>query len=320
MASKYDSTAVKVFDNEVVEVLFENQLETRLNMEQFAHADYQLSENPGMKKKIRKYAGNGNGKIVAMGEGNGSDVLGVNFSEVEYEVETYQSKASYYDEQFMDDPDAINKLVQYMREDMTNNMTDNIIGEMKKTNNIDYVNTFNFDVVSDAIAEFPDESTEDEGLFLLINRGDSSAWRKNLGTSLQYVEAFVRKGYIGTVCGVPIYWSDAVPANTAFIGTKEAITIFVKKGVNAEGERDADTRRNDMWLRKVMLVALTNENKLIKLFKGTDPRTGKTAVTEKPADWASKYNTDYYFFDHVNNTCELNTESDWDKVAGYIYE
>lgn len=91
MASKYDTTAVKTFDHEVVEVLFENQLATRMNMEQFAHADYSLTENPGMKKKIRKYSGNGSVEELAMGEGN-TEVMGSAFTEVEYEVGTTQGR------------------------------------------------------------------------------------------------------------------------------------------------------------------------------------------------------------------------------------
>ena len=175
------------------------------------------------------------------------------------------------------------------------------------------------DAVSDAIAEFPDEETEGESLFLLINRGDSSAWRKALKDDLKYVEAFVRKGYIGTVCGVPMYWSDAIPAGKAILATREAVTIFVKKGVEVETERDADTRSNELFIRKVMLVALTNDDKVIVITTDADPREGYELVTAKPDDWASKYNTDYYFYDAAADTLALNTESDWDKVAGKIY-
>ena len=272
-----------------------------------------------MKKKIRTYAGNGNVKEVAMGYGNGSDVMGVSFKEVEYEVETTQGKASYYDEQAMNDPDAINKLVTYMSEEMTNDMTRKIVAEFQKTENKVYDVTVGFDVISDAIASFPDESTENEGMFILIARKDSSAWRKALKDDLKYVEAFVRKGYVGSVCGVPVYWNDAMPQGKIFIGTREAVTIFVKRGVNSEAERDADTRRNDLWIRKVMLVALTNENKMIELTTKADPREGYELVEEKPDDWASKYATDYYFYDYKAETVALNTEADWDKVAGYIY-
>ena len=38
--SKYDGLNVYPFDNEVVEIKFENQLNTRMDMMQFATADY----------------------------------------------------------------------------------------------------------------------------------------------------------------------------------------------------------------------------------------------------------------------------------------
>lgn len=291
--SKYDTDAVKTFDNEVVSVLFENQLTTKLDMEQFAHADYELAENAGMKKVIRKYSGNCTVEELAMGEGN-TDVMGSSFVEVEYEVGTTQGKFAYYDEQAMNDPDAINKLVEYSREEMVNDMTRKIVAEMAKTGNKFFGITRGFDIVSDAVAAFPDETTEDEGMFLLIARADSSAWRKALKDDLKYVEAFVRKGYIGTICGVPIYWSDAIPTGKAFLGTKEAITIFVKKGAEVEQERDADHRKNTGYIRKVMLVALTNDRKMIELTTAADPATGYTVYTEKPATWDTvEYKTAY---------------------------
>jgi len=271
MSSKYNTTALKVFDNEVLEIMAENQLITAMDMQRFAHADYSLTENAGMKKKIRTYVGTGNVKEVAMGEGNGTDVFGAYFNEVEYEVGTTQGKGQYFDEQIMDDPAAVGKMINHMTEEMTNDMTRKIVGEFEKATQVKYGCNWSFDVISDAIAEFPDELTERENLFLLVSRADSSAWRKALGADLKYVEAFVRRGYIGTVCGVPIYWNDAIPKGDAFIGTPEAVTIFVKKGVEAEQERDADTRSNMVWLRKVMLVALENANKVIKLTSAAAP-------------------------------------------------
>lgn len=159
----------------------------------------------------------------------------------------------------------------------------------------------------------------EEGLFLLINPADQAAFRKNLKDSLQYVEAFVRAGYIGSVCGAPVYVSKAVPAGKAFLATAEAVTLFVKKGIEREIERDANIRKNVEYIRKVALVALTDATKAVKISANSDPRGSKVLVAAKPEDWDSKYATDYYFYDSVNETCELNTEEDWSKVAGKIY-
>ena len=300
----YDTPLVKPVDNEILEVKLEDQLITRLNLENFAHADYSLTEEPGMVKKIRTYHGTGAVEELAMGQGN-SDDFGAYWDEVEYRVGVTQGRAKYYDEQLMADPVVIDKLVQHMSEEMTNDMTRKIVGEMQKTDIKKFGATFGFDIVSDAISEFPDEKTEDEQLFMLIARKDSSAWRKALKDDLKYVEDFVRKGYIGTVCGVPIYWSDAVPEGRAFIGTREAITIFVKRGVQVEQERDANVRENKLYTRKVMLVALTNSDKLIDMCKAADPTTGYTLLVAEPANWATNYN-DYYTIDPVNLTMVKN--------------
>ena len=124
-----------------------------------------------MKKVIRKYVGTGNVEELAMGEGN-TGVFGSNFVETEYEVGTTQGKGQYYDEQIMNDPDAINKMVDHMREEMTNDMTRKIVVELGKASHKLHVSAFNFDAVADAIAEFPKEGTDEEGCFLLITRKD----------------------------------------------------------------------------------------------------------------------------------------------------
>ena len=316
--SSYDGLNVYPFDNEVVEIKFENQLNTRMDMMQFATADYSLSENAGMKKKIRKYSGTGAVEEVSMGNGN-TGTIGAGFVEVEYEVGTTQGKGQYYDEQLMDDPAVIDKLVQHMSELMVNDMNSKIAAELGKPSHKDFGITVGFDAISDAIAEFPQESTEGEALFILINRGDSSAWRKALGDDLKYVEAFVRRGYIGTVCGVPIFWNDVIPAGKCFVATREAVTIFVKKGVEVERDREPNTRRNDLYIRKVMLVALTNADKCIELTTAADPRTGYTVLDEAPVNWATNYN-DYYTFDVAGERMVKNAFSAAPTfVAGQFY-
>lgn len=289
MGSKYDTNSIKTFDNEVLEVLFENQLITAMDMMRFAHTDYSLTESAGMKKKIRQYVGTGNVKECAMGEGNGDDVFGSYFLEKEYEVGLTQAKGMWYDEQQDNDPNAVNKMIAHMSEEMTNDMTRKIVKAMGEATQVKYGFVPGFDVVSDAIAEFPDENTEKENLFLLISRKDSSKWRKALADDLKYVEDFSRRGYIGHVCSVPIYWNDAVAQGEAFIGTPEAITVFIKHGVSSESERIADIRQNNVWLRKTMLIALENANKLIRLTEKAAPtevvtpevyNTNATAVKE----------------------------------------
>ena len=146
---------------------------------------------------------------------------------------------------------------------MTNDLTAKAIRAMEDATLVVYNFGFTFNEIVDAIAMYPYES--EEGLFLLINPAQKATIRKNLGEDLKYSEGFARTGYIGTVCGVPVIVSKAVPAGEAFLATKDAVTCFVKKGSEVEQDRDADVRKNDIWARKVMVVALTNATKIIKL-------------------------------------------------------
>jgi HK97 family phage major capsid protein len=166
----------------------------------------------------------------------------------------------------MTDPMVVDAGLYGLATRMTNDLTAKIIAELDKaTLTYDASATgLTFDAIVDAIAKFPHEDAED-GLFLLINRADLAGLRKNLKDELKYVEAFARTGYIGSVCGVPVYVSDAVPAKKAFLATKEAVTVFTKKGSETEQERDANIRKNTVYARKVMLVALTDATRVVEI-------------------------------------------------------
>ena len=146
---------------------------------------------------------------------------------------------------------------------MINTFTTKAIDEFKKATLVQSATAWGFDVIVDAIAKMNLES--EEGLFLLISPADQAKFRKALKDDLKYSEGFVRTGYIGSVCGVPVIVSKAVPAGTGFLATKEAVSVFIKKDTETEYERDADKRNNTYWIRKVAVVALTDATKVVKI-------------------------------------------------------
>lgn len=279
--SKYDTSSIKTFDNEVVQQKLENQLITAMDMNQFITPDYSLAATPGMKIKIRTYHGNGDVEDVAMGAGNTGDI-GAFYTEEEYEVGTTQGRVPYFDEQEMNDPTAIDKAIQYLSEQLTNDMTNKIVAEFQKGSNVAVKFSWDFAGVVDAIASMPDE--KNEGLFMVINKKDYAKFQKNLGESLKYIEAFARSGYVGTVAGVPVYVTAAVPEGDAFLATKEAVTCFTKKGVTTESERDANTRKNTLYGRVVRVIALTNDNKVVRLVAKDWTYTAVVSPTGNPAE------------------------------------
>jgi hypothetical protein len=100
------------------------------------------------------------------------------------------------------------------------------------------------------------------------------AVRKALKDDLKYVEAFARDGYVGSVAGIHLYTkADATPG-TIIIGTKDAVTLFIKKGTEVEqitkgvrSEEAANTRLNSIFSRKYYLAALTDATKAVKMVK-----------------------------------------------------
>ena len=90
---------------------------------------------------------------------------------------------------------------------------------------------------------------------------------------LKYVESFVKNGYVGTVAGINLYTKKDAAPGTIVIGTKEAVTLFNKKGTEVEqpprGSEDANIRKNTILSRKYYLVALTDATKAVKITLGT---------------------------------------------------
>lgn len=253
-----------LYANFVLENKVENFLETALNLMNYATVDYSLTETAGMVKTINRYTATGNVEDLAMGVGNSSaNDITVAFTPESYTVQTTQGHLPYYDEEEMKDPMVVEVGLQKLSAQMTNDLTDKIIAELGNATITHTMTNWDFDDFADAVAKYPYES--EDGLFCLINPAEKAKIRKALNDDLKYVEDMARTGYIGSVCGVPIFASKAVPAGEAYLATKDAVTVFVKKGAEIEQERDANTRKNDIYARKCMVVALTDDTRVIKL-------------------------------------------------------
>lgn len=270
MATKYDTANILVFENEILQEKLEEQLITALDMNQFITTDYSLAAQPGMKIEIHTYHGTGDVEDVDMTEGNTGDI-GAYYTTEDYEVTTTQGRVPYYDEQQMVDPTAIDKAIEHLSEQLTNDITTKIVAEFEKASHVEYGFDYSFDKIVEAISGMPDE--KNEGLFLLVARKDIAKFQKNLKDYLSYTEDFVRTGAIGSIAGVPLYPTDAIAPGTAYLATREAVTCFVKKGVEIEQERDANVRKNTIYGRNVKVIALTNDDKVVKLKAGAAPVT-----------------------------------------------
>lgn len=262
------------YDNVVLANKIEDILTTQVNLSNYMTVDTSMTEQPGMKKKINVYTAEGNVEDLKMGEGNTEDIS-VSFTTKEYEVGVTQGRFQYFDEQAWTDPMVVETGLQGLAKTMVNDFTAKAIAEMAKAGKVISAPCV-ADTVADALSMV---AAEDELRYsLLINPADKAELRIAMGGELKYVEDYIRSGYIGTVYGVPVVATNAVPQGIAYLVNKEAITLFIKKDTEVKQERDENVRNNLVYIRKVALVALTDEKKLVKIL-WENPGTGKTDST-----------------------------------------
>ena len=257
--------AHKTYENIVLSNKINDILTTAVNLNNYMTIDTSMVEEAGMKKVVNTYTSTGVVEELGMGEGNSTEIE-VSFVPAEYTVKTYQGKFAFYDEQEMTDPMVVDTGLAHSADHMVNTWTELAIAEFEKASLSHTGSAWSFDIVVDAIAKM---NLEDEaGLFLLVSPADKAAIRKALKDDLNYSEGFVRTGYIGSIAGVPVIVTKAVEAGKAYLATKDAVTVFIKKDSETEYERDADTRKNSYWVRKVGVVALTDATKVVKIAIG----------------------------------------------------
>lgn len=248
-----------IYENKVLANKMNEILKTKVDLNPYMTIDTSLAESAGMKKVVNAYTAAGDVEALGMGEGNTGDIT-VSFTPAEYEVETYQGRFQYFDEQEATDPMVVDAGLEGCAKQMVNKFNDLAIAEFGKAT-LTASGAVGFDTIVDGLAKLGENDAD----FILINPNVKAALRKALKDDLKYSEGFARTGYIGSVAGVPVVVSAIVPENTAFAAKKEAVTVFIKKDTEVEQERDADKRNNKYWIRKVAVVALTDASKAVKI-------------------------------------------------------
>ena len=258
--------ANKLYPNHVLENRFEDQYNSKLDLMQFCTVDNSLVGVAGDTKKINTYTATNGTEVLEMGVGNTKDIE-VSYETKEYTIELLQNRFPYFDEEEMNDPLVVEKGLGHMSVDMFNTANKKAMAEFSKASIEIPVSAFDFNAFVDGAAALAFEG-EDVSVFALVHKNDVKEIRKNLKDSLQYVEAYVRTGYIGTVNGVSIYTSNEATEGTIILATKKAVTYFNKKGTEVEQERDANIRKNTVYSRKYGIFAFTDATQVVKLVKG----------------------------------------------------
>lgn len=214
------------YENFVLENKLNEILITKLGLSQFLTVDTTLEENEGMRKKIHVYNCSGGIQDVLENQGN-TDTLEMTYDEKEYVVGTTQGRFAYTDEDAMTDKFLVDGGITDLAKKFVNDFNEKAIAEWAKASRVVYTGTVVFDNFVDAIAMLNLEDAEEVGYSALIHPSMKAQIRKNLADELKYVEDYARTGYVGHICGIPVYVSRAVPMGSVLISNKEAVTAFM---------------------------------------------------------------------------------------------
>lgn len=255
-----------VYENFFLSNEVEDQFNSHLDLAQFCTIDKDLQGTAGMKRIVNVYSATDGTEKLAKGAGNTKSIA-VSHESKEYEILLAQNRFDYYDEEAMTDPNVVPVGMKHAGTDLFNTANADVYAEYKKATLSTSPTAFDFAAFVDAQAKLGIENLEGVTMFGFVHPDDMAAVRKALKEDLKYVEAFARNGYVGTVAGINLYTKADATAGTIIIATKEAVTLFVKTGVETEQERDGNTRQNSIFNRKYYLAALTNATKAVKMVK-----------------------------------------------------
>ena len=260
-----------VYSNKVIEAKAKDILSTKINARSMMTIDDSLVGAAGMVKTINTYTYTGTAEEVAAGAGNTSRGS-IAYVGKDYTVKMVQQAFDYLDEDFMKDNVIVDMGIQGATSVMSNKMTSDFYAALATTGSgsTELVQGLTFpkgkeigyDVIVDAISAL---NVEDEsGVFVIIPNAWKAALRKDADYKAARMGEVVYNGQVGTIAGIPVVATKAL-TNKAYVLTKEAVTLFLKKDVEVEQDRDADKRKNSIYLRDCYVCALTDATKACKI-------------------------------------------------------
>ena len=274
-----------VYDNFFLSNEIEDQYNSHLDLQQFCTVDNTLTGTAGMVRKIHKYSATNGTEKLTMGKGN-TKTIEAGFTEKEYRILMAQNRFQYYDEEAMTDPMVITTGTQHAGTDLFNTANADIYSAFNEATLTIVTTALGFDAFVDAAAMLNLENLEGVSIFGFVNPADMAKLRKALKDDLKYVQEFAKQGYVGTVGGINIYTKKDAETGKIVIATKEAVTLFNKKGTEVEQEREGNIRRNTVYSRKYYLAAMTNEAKAVKIITGSAAVTTDETVTSSKTYYA----------------------------------
>lgn len=253
-----------IYENYVLANEIEDQFNSHLDLMRFCTVDNSLVGTAGMTKVINVYNATDGTEKLAMGEGNTKDIE-VAYTDKDYTIQLAQNRFYWFDEQEMVDPLVVTTGMRHMGTDMFNTVNADIFAEFGKATIEVPTAVLDFNAFADAGAALNVENLPGLEKFAFVHPKDMAKIRKSSKDSLSYIQNFIGQGYVATLGDWNLYVKKDAVEGTILGGTREAVTMFNKRGVEVEQDRDKDIRKNIVWSRKYYVAALTDATKAVKI-------------------------------------------------------
>ena len=252
-----------VFEKKVIEAKAKDLLATRVNARSLMTVDNTLAENEGMTKTINVYTYSG--KVEKLADGEKNTVRGaITHAGVDYKVQRAQQVFDYSDSDYMKDNSIVDISMKEANNLMVNEMTSDFYAECAKANLSHEAASIGYEAIVDAIAKL---NLEDESkLFVVIPTAWKAEIRKDEDFKNARMAEVVYNGQVGTICGIPVVATNALD-DVAYVMSAEAVKLFMKEDVEAETDRDIETKINTIVLSTYYICALVDATKICKLTK-----------------------------------------------------
>lgn len=255
-----------LFDNKIIQAKATDLLTTQVNARSLMTVDTSLAETEGMVKTINVYTYTGDVEKLADGAANTSSTRGaLAYVGTDYRVARAQHTFDYTDGEFMKDNNVVDISLKKANEIITNELTSDFHAQCAlATKEIEFANgtAISYDTIVDAISEVGLENEAE--LFIVI----PNAWKADLRKDEDYKNArmgeVVYGGQVGVIAGIPVIATKAL-TDEAYVMTKEAVTLFMKKDVEVEQDRNIETKTNTVVLATYYVCALTDNSKICRI-------------------------------------------------------
>lgn len=268
--TKTDLTLMaNLLDPEVLKPMLAAPYEARLKFLDVMEVDTTLQGQPGTTVTIPAWKYIGPASVVP--EGDLYPVSKLAYDKVTYTIKKYAHAVGLTDEDTLSafGSPLAESMIQLARSiaDIINQEVGEAFAAAKLT--AEYTD-FNGDAIVDALVLFG-EDDQDDLKVLYVNPMELGELRKN-ADFLAYTEKGVdaqRTGFIGNIWGCEVIDSNLVPVGEAYIVKRGYVTFFTKRDTQLEVERITLRGSWAIAANKHGIVAVTHENKCIKLTKAT---------------------------------------------------